>query len=125
MRPSRFKTHIESFSDQMRNADTKNINRGRWRVYGLVKTTFMSTFVVVATNLPLVRDWAKREGIFTDLPHEQPTEDFGFEELGPDGDVSLTPATFDLGPPDLAAPTPTRGPRGTNHVSWGFCTSTR
>jgi len=83
----------------MRNADATNINRGWWRVYGLIKTTFMLTIVAMATNLKLVREWARREGVVTDSRHEQPSEDFGFEELGPDGEIVLSPASLDLGPP--------------------------
>ncbi len=63
----------------------------------------MLTSVAMATNLTLVSEWARREGVAADPWHKQPSEAFGSEELGPDVKIVLSPATLDLDSPDEIA----------------------
>ena len=55
---------------QQRHPSTQNIRRGFCRVMGLIKTTLMLAVEVMAANLRLVREWAKRTGENSDPLHE-------------------------------------------------------
>ena len=95
---------IEGIFGNLRNQSTQNIKRGFCRVVGLVKTSLMLTFEVVAANIRLVRKWAKRTGFTTEpLCAPFPT-DHGFEELDENGQICLAePFCLDDPPDDLAA----------------------
>ncbi|MGC8511066.1 MAG: hypothetical protein ACP5PB_09380 [Acidimicrobiales bacterium] len=54
---------------------------------GLIKTSLMLTVEVMAANLRLVREWAKRTGENSDPLHEPFLEDLGFEEIDSRGNV--------------------------------------
>ncbi|MDE2281851.1 MAG: hypothetical protein KGJ92_03655, partial [Actinomycetales bacterium] len=72
--------------------------RGFCRVMGLIKTTLMLAFEVMAANLRLVREWAKRTGENSDPLHEPFPEDHGFEEIDAEGNVRVA-SPDDLSPP--------------------------
>jgi hypothetical protein len=95
---------IEGIFGNLRNQSTQNIKRGFCRVVGLVKTSLMLTFEVVAANIRLVRKWAKRIDLTTEpLCVPFPT-DHGFEELDENGQICLAePFCFDDPPDDPAA----------------------
>ena len=92
------RAHVESIFGNLRNPSTQNIRRGFCRVMGLIKTTLMLAFEVMAANLRLVREWAKRMGENSDPLHEPFPEDFGFEEIDAEGNV-WSVATDDPTPP--------------------------
>ena len=92
------RAHVESIFGNLRNPSTQNIRRGFCRVMGLIKTTLMLAFEVMAANLRLVREWAKRTGENSDPLHEPFPEDFGFEEIDAEGNV-WSVVTDDHSPP--------------------------
>jgi len=94
----------EGIFGNLRNQSTQNVKRGFCRVVGLVKTSLMLTFEVVAANIRLVRKWAKRTELTTDpLCVPFPT-DHGFEGLDKNGQICLAePFCFDDPPDGLAA----------------------
>jgi hypothetical protein len=95
---------IEGIFGNLRNQSTQNIKRNFCRVVGLVKTSLMLTFEVVAANIRLVRKWAKRTGLTTDPLTVAFPPDHGFEELDENGQICLAePFCFDDPPNDLAA----------------------
>jgi hypothetical protein len=98
------RTHIEGIFGNLRNPSTQNIKRGFCRVTGLVKTSLMLTFEVIAANIRVVRKWSRRTGLMSDpLCAPMPTN-YGFEELDENGQICLAmPFTFDDPPDDLAA----------------------
>ncbi len=81
------RAHVESIFGNLRNPSTQNIRRGFCRVMGLIKTTLMLAVEVMAANLRLVREWAKRTGENSDPLHEPFPEDHGFEEIDAEGHV--------------------------------------
>ena len=93
------RAHVESIFGNLRNPSTQNIRRGFCRVMGLIKTTLMLAFEVMAANLRLVREWAKRTGENSDPLHEPFPEDHGFEEIDAEGNVRVA-SPDDLSPPD-------------------------
>ncbi len=98
------RTHIEGIFGNLRNQSTQNIKRGFCRVVGLVKTSLMLTFEVVAANIRIVRQWAKRTGLTTDPLCVPFPLDHGFEELDENGQICLAePFSFDDPPDDLAS----------------------
>ena len=92
------RAHVESIFGNLRNPSTQNIRRGFCRVMGLIKTTLMLAFEVMAANLRLVREWAKRTGENSDPLHEPFPEDHGFEEIDAEGNVRVA-SPDDLSPP--------------------------
>ena len=64
------RAHVESIFGNLRNPSTQNTPRGFCRVMGLINTTLMLAFEVMAANLRLVREWAKRTGENSDPLHE-------------------------------------------------------
>ena len=95
---------IEGIFGNLRSQSTQNIKRGFCRVVGLVKTSLMLTFEVVAANIRLVRKWAKRTSLTTDPLCVEFPPDHGFEELDENGEICLAePFCFDDPPDDLAA----------------------
>ena len=92
------RAHVESIFGNLRNPSTQNIRRGFCRVTGLIKTTLMLAFEVMAANLRLVREWTARTGENSDPLHEPFPEDFGFEEIDAEGNV-WSVATDDPSPP--------------------------
>ena len=92
------RAHVESIFGNLRNPSTQNIRRGFCRVMGLIKTTLMLAFEVMAANLRLVREWAKRTGENSDPLHEPFPEDFGFEEIDVEGNL-WSVAADDPSPP--------------------------
>ncbi len=98
------RSHIEGIFGNLRNPSTQNIKRGFCRVVGLVKTSLMLTFEVVAANIRIVRQWAKRTGLTTDPLGVPFPLDHGFEELDENGQICLAePFSFDDPPDDLAS----------------------
>jgi len=70
---------------------------------GIVKTSLMLTFEVVAANIRIARQWAKRNDLTTDPLCEPAPEDYGFEELDADGNICLAESSlFDDPPGDIA-----------------------
>ena len=95
---------IEGIFGNLRSQSTQNIKRGFCRVVGLVKTSLMLTFEVVAANIRLVRKWAKRTSLTTDPLCVEFPPDHGFEELDENGEICLAELfCFDDPPDDLAA----------------------
>ena len=71
---------------------------------GLVKTSLMLCFEVVAANIRLVRHWAKRNEFTADPLRVPMPQGHVFEELDALGQISLTASSFFDDPPDdLAA----------------------
>ena len=98
------RNHIEGIFCNLRNQSTQTIKRGFRRVVGLVKTSLMLTFEVMAANIRLVRQWSKRTGMTDDPLCEVLLPDYGFEELDANGQGRLAePFLFDDPPGDLAA----------------------
>jgi hypothetical protein len=94
---------IEGIFGNLRSQSTQNIKRGFCRVVGLVKTSLMLTFEVVAANIRLVRKWAKRIDLTTESLCVPFPTDHGFEELDENGQICLAePFSFDDPPDDLA-----------------------
>lgn len=56
------RTHVEGIFVNPRSPDTQNSKGGFCRVYGLVKTSIMLTFEVIAANIRLRRTSSKRTG---------------------------------------------------------------
>jgi hypothetical protein len=95
---------IEGIFGNLRSQSTQNIKCGFCRVVGLLKTSLMLTFEVVAANVRLVRKWAKRTSLTTDPLCVEFPPDHGFEELDEKGEICLAePTCFDDPPDDLAA----------------------
>ena len=82
----------------MPDPSTQNIRRGLCRVMGLIKTTLMLAFEVMAANLRLVREWARATGENSDPLHEPFPEDGGVEEIDAEGNVRVA-SPDDLSPP--------------------------
>ena len=88
----------------LRNTSTQNIKRSFCRVVGLVKTSLTLCFEVVAANIRLVRQWARRSEFTADPLCVPMPQSHGFEELDAHGQISLTePSFFDDPPEELAA----------------------
>jgi hypothetical protein len=97
------RSNIEGVFGNLRNTSTQNIKRSFCRVSGLVKTSLMLAFEVVAANIRLVRQWAKRNKLIDDPLCIPMAKDHGFEELDENGKVSLAePSFLDRPPDDLA-----------------------
>jgi hypothetical protein len=95
---------IEEIFGNLRNSSTQNIKRSFCRVSGIVKTSLMLTFEVVAANIRLVRQWAKRNQLTADPLCAPMPEGHGFEELDAHEQISFTELSFLDDPPgDLAA----------------------
>jgi hypothetical protein len=98
------RNHIEGIFANYRNQTTQNIKRGFCHLVGFAETSLMLNFVVVAANIRIVRQWAKRIGLTTDPLCEPMPENYGFEELDANGQICLAdPFLFDDPPGDLAA----------------------
>jgi hypothetical protein len=95
------RTHIEAFFGNMRDASNQNISRGFCRVVGLVKTSLMVTFEVMAANLRILHQWAKRVQDFSDPLCVEFPEHQGFEELDWLAEVQLSYPMLDDHPPNL------------------------
>ena len=95
---------------QQRHPSTQNIRRGFCRVMGLIKTTLMLAVEVMAANLRLVREWAKRTGENSDPLHEPFPEDFGFEEIDAEGNLWSVAADDPSPPGSLTADLSLAGP---------------
>lgn len=95
------RTHIEGFFGNIRDASNQNISRGFCRVVGLVKTSLMVAFVVMAANLRILRQWAKRVQDFSDPLCVTYPEDQGFEELDWLAEVQLSFPMLGDHPPNL------------------------
>lgn len=91
------RTQVEGFFGNLKNSSTGNIKRGWCRVRGLVKTSLMFVCAAAATNIRLLRVWAKRVGYSGELLCEPDDADYGFEELDGAGAIRVH------GPPGLAA----------------------
>ena len=70
---------------------------------GLIKTSMMLLFEVLAANIRLVRNWAKRVHDLSDPIAREFPVDFGHEELGEIGDIDLTPGDNLEDPPRYLA----------------------
>ena len=98
------RAHVASIVGNLGNPSTQNIRRSFCRVMGLITTTLMLAFEVMAANLRLVREWAKRTGLTTDPLCVPFPLDHGFEELDENGQICLAePFSFDDPPDDLAS----------------------
>ncbi len=96
--------HIEGIFGNLRNPSSQNIKRGFCRVVGLVKTSLMLTFEVVAANIRIFRQWSKRTGDVSDPLAEEFPPHHGFEELDEFGRPSpVEPSVFDDPPDELVA----------------------
>jgi hypothetical protein len=97
------RSNIEGVFGNLRDTSNQNIKRSFCRVTGLVKTSLMLAFEVVAANIRLVRQWAKRNKLIDDPLCIPMAKDHGFEELDENGKVSLAePSFLDRPPDDLA-----------------------
>ena len=97
------RSNIEGVFGNLRDTSNQNIKRGFCRVSGLVKTSLMLAFEVVAANIRLVRQWAKRNSLIDDPLCIPMAKDHGFEELDENGKISLAELSFlDRPPDDLA-----------------------
>jgi hypothetical protein len=94
------RSHIEGIFGNLRCPSTQNIKRGFCKVTGLVKTGLMLAFEVVAANIRILRQWAKRVGDVSDPLGEAFPVDHGREELDEHGQMSLVEPTFFDDPPD-------------------------
>ena len=83
------RAHVESIFGNLPAPSTQNIRRGLCRVMGLIKTTLMLAFEVMAANLRLVREWARATGENSDPLHEPFPEDVGVEEIDAEGNVRV------------------------------------
>ena len=92
------RAHVESIFGNLPDPSTQNIRRGLCRVMGLIKTTLMLAFEVMAANLRLVREWARATGENSDPLHEPFPEDVGVEEIDAEGNVRVA-SPDDLSPP--------------------------
>ncbi len=95
------RTHIEGFFGNLRDPSNQNISRGFCRVVGLVKTSLMVTFEVMAANLRILRQWAKRVQNFSDPLCVEYPEDQGFEELDSSAEMQLTLPLLGEHPPNV------------------------
>ncbi len=98
------RTYVEGFFGNMKNPSAENVRRGWCRVVGIVKTSILAACAVAATNIRLLRSWAKGRD-FTDPLCAPDDPDHGFEELTAAestavGDRLLLPRA---GPPHPAA----------------------
>jgi|GEM_PF-6713251 len=87
---------------------------------GISEDEFLLCFEVVAANIRLVPQWAKRNEFTADPLCIPMPQSHGFEELDARGQVSLTETSFFDDPPDelvaLATLTPTFTSNGMSHV---------
>lgn len=91
------RTYVEGSYGNMKNSNTENINRGWCCVVGLVKTSLLLAVAVAASNIRLLRGWAKRTGDITD-PMSIPDPDYQpWEEVDEHG------AVLNNGPPTPVA----------------------
>lgn len=81
------RTYVEGSYGNMKNPNTENITRGWCCVVGLVKTSLLLAVAVAASNIRLLRAWAKRTGDITD-PISTPEEDYQpWEEVDENGAI--------------------------------------
>jgi len=83
------RTHVEGSYGNLKNTNTENINRGWCCVVGLVKTSLLLAVAVTASNIRLLRAWAKRNKDFTH-PMSIPEPDYEPWEAIDDNDQVLT-----------------------------------
>jgi len=83
------RTHVEGSYGNLKNTNTENINRGWCCVVGLVKTSLLLAVAVTASNIRLLRAWAKRNEDFTH-PMSIPEPDYEPWEAIDDNDQVLT-----------------------------------
>lgn len=92
------RSHVEASYGNMKNPNTENVTRGWCCVMGLVKTSLLLAAAVAASNIRLLRGWARRTGDITD-PMSVPDVDYQpWEEVDEDGAI----LTHDP-PPTVAA----------------------
>lgn len=81
------RTYVEGSYGNMKNPNTENITRGWCCVVGLVKTSLLLAVAVAASNIRLLRAWARRTGDITD-PMSVPDEDYQpWEEVDETGAI--------------------------------------
>jgi hypothetical protein len=98
------RNHIEGIFGNLRNQSTQTIKRGFCRVMGMVKTSLMLSFEVVAAKIRIVRHWFKSNDLTTDPPCQPVPQDYGFEELDANAQICLAERFLFYDPPgDLAA----------------------
>ena len=92
------RTYVEGSYGNLKNPDTENITRGWCRVVGLVKTGILLAAAVAASNIRLLRLWAKRTGDFT-APISAPDPDYQpWEEVDADGVIITHAPPMPAGP---------------------------
>lgn len=91
------RTHVEGSYGNLKNTNTENITRGWCCVVGLVKTSLLLAVAAAASNIRILRGWAKRTGDITD-PMSVPEPDYQpWEEVDESG------AVLNHGPPSVVA----------------------
>lgn len=78
------RTYVEGYFGNLKNPSTGNVRRGWCQVVGLVKTSIMVAGAITATNIGLLRSWAKQTGDITNPLSEPLGAPPSFEEIDPD-----------------------------------------
>ncbi|WP_444663414.1 hypothetical protein ACT17Q_14940 [Cellulomonas sp. CW35] len=81
------RSSVEGTFGNLKSAKTENVRRGWINVVGIVKTSLMLALAQVAANMRLVASWTRRTGEILEPTLGLNDDDFGFEELGPDGTI--------------------------------------
>jgi len=87
------RSRVEGWFGNIKNDNTEGLGRGSFRVMGICKTSLMIAVFAAATNLRLLRAWARRTLGNDDLaPLIGPS-------VRPSGHVGISTETRDTGPP--------------------------